>query len=592
MNIKKIKKSYLLLCMVVVFIAIIGLVIFQRAIDHTSPSYPKKLVQADSLCENFPDSALVILSGFNTIKMKTLDKCYLQYLQLKANCKRKISYVQDAERLSGLINECERNGIGETNLGDLYYYSGCVYRNLKDDPQALFYYLKALEIYEKHINEKMLGRTNTQVGNILINQCIYADAEKYLKKGWVHSMKAGDSHWGCYALRDLAWCQAALKDYSSSLRTYRRALKVTEAVGDTAMAAYINTQLASLLLNMHKYDDAEASIMKALAYNFAEDRSPNLCILVKLYNKTGRRNKTMKYCEELMAKGTVYGKQLASRQLAEYYIERGEIEKGKKYCGLTAALTDSIRKISAEESVAKMSAAYNCNILDKQKQKLEETKRRQTFLLIIFSLLLTIGVIVSLFIRRNVIYKRNEQNLRNIALKAALEENKKLILDNEEKYKKEIKRVNDIVQEKDEEIMALKRSCHSDNDGDEEDKDLCSIDVDEKILNSMIYRKFVAASKAPKSKSLLTEEDWQAMENIVCEVYPKMRNVIFGMKNMSTINIRITILTRVGMRPTYIANLLIKEKSTVNSARKRLFEKNFGACGSPGDWDNFIMSIR
>ena len=81
------------------------------------------------------------------------------------------------------------------------------------------------------------------------------------------------------------------------------------------------------------------------------------------------------------------------------------------------------------------------------------------------------------------------------------------------------------------------------------------------------------------------------MENIVCEVYPKMRNVIFGMKNMSTINIRITILTRVGMRPTYIANLLIKEKSTVNSARKRLFEKNFGTWGSSGDWDNFIMSI-
>lgn len=592
MNIKKIKKLYLLLCMVVAFIAIIGLVIFLRAIDHTSPSYPKKLVQADSLCENFPDSALVILSGFNTIKMKTLDKCYLQYLQLKANCKRKISYVQDAERLSGLINECERNGIGETNLGDLYYYSGCVYRNLKDDPQALFYYLKALEIYEKHINEKMLGRTNTQVGNILINQCIYADAEKYLKKGWVHSMKAGDSHWGCYALRDLAWCQAALKDYSSSLRTYKRGLKLTEAVADTAMAAYINTQLASLLLNMHKYDDAEASIMKALAYNFAEDRSPNLCILVKLYNKTGRRNKTMKYCEELMAKGTVYGKQLASRQLAEYYIKRGDIEKGKKYCGLTAALTDSIRKKSAEESVTKMSAAYNYNILDKQKQKLEETKRRQTFLLIIFSLLLTIGVIVSLFIRRNVIYKRNEQNLRNIALEAALEENKKVIVDNEEKYKEEIKRINDIVQEKDEEIMALKRSCHSDNDGDEEDKDLWCIDVDEKILNSMIYRKFIAASKAPKSKNLLTEEDWQAMENIVCEVYPKMRNVIFGMKNMSTINIRITILTRVGMRPTYIANLLIKEKSTVNSARKRLFEKNFGTCGSPGDWDNFIMSIR
>lgn len=438
----------------------------------------------------------------------------------------------------------------------------------------------------------MLGRTNTQVGNILINQCIYVDAEKYLKKGWVHSMKAGDSHWGCYALRDLAWCQAALKDYSSSLRTYKRGLKLTEAVADTAMAAYINTQLASLLLNMHKYDDAEVSIMKALAYNFAEDRSPNLCILVKLYNKTGRRNKTMKYCEELMAKGTVYGKQLASRQLAEYYIKRGDIEKGKKYCGLTAALTDSIRKISAEESVTKMSAAYNYNILDKQKQKLEETKRRQTFLLIIFSLLLTIGVIVSLFIRRNVIYKRNEQNLRNIALEAALEENKKVIVDNEEKYKEEIKRINDIVQEKDEEIMALKRSCHSDNDGDEEDKDLWCIDVDEKILNSMIYRKFIAASKAPKSKNLLTEEDWQAMENIVCEVYPKMRNVIFGMKNMSTINIRITILTRVGMRPTYIANLLIKEKSTVNSARKRLFEKNFGTCGSPGDWDNFIMSIR
>ncbi len=90
----------------------------------------------------------------------------------------------------------------------------------------------------------------------------------------------------------------------------------------------------------------------------------------------------------------------------------------------------------------------------------------------------------------------------------------------------------------------------------------------------------------------LIDEDWKALEKLVYVAYPNMKNVILGMRNMTMVNKRITLLLRIGFRPVVIARMLFKEKSSINSARKRLFERNFDREGVPADWDNFIMAIH
>lgn len=45
------------------------------------------------------------------------------------------------------------------------------------------------------------------------------------------------------------------------------------------------------------------------------------------------------------------------------------------------------------------------------------------------------------------------------------------------------------------------------------------------------------------------------------------------------------------MKTRLIARILCRDKSTINSARRRLYERVFDEKGSPSQWDEFIRNI-
>lgn len=54
---------------------------------------------------------------------------------------------------------------------------------------------------------------------------------------------------------------------------------------------------------------------------------------------------------------------------------------------------------------------------------------------------------------------------------------------------------------------------------------------------------------------------------------------------------RVSLLIKIGIQPSVIAELTAHSRESVSATRRRLFEKAFEKKGTPKDWDEFIMSL-
>jgi len=86
-------------------------------------------------------------------------------------------------------------------------------------------------------------------------------------------------------------------------------------------------------------------------------------------------------------------------------------------------------------------------------------------------------------------------------------------------------------------------------------------------------------------------EDWKTLEQHLKSVYPRFSSSLYGLYNLSPIEYQVCLLTKIRTTPKEISTVLCKEKSTISSIRKRLYNKVFGKDGSGKDWDDFILSL-
>lgn len=89
----------------------------------------------------------------------------------------------------------------------------------------------------------------------------------------------------------------------------------------------------------------------------------------------------------------------------------------------------------------------------------------------------------------------------------------------------------------------------------------------------------------------LKEEDWNEVEQQLKSVWPGFSNRLLGLCQMSEVEFRVCLLTKLHVSPSEMATLLSKDASTISTVRSRLYKKVFQHKGSSKDWDNFILSM-
>lgn len=89
----------------------------------------------------------------------------------------------------------------------------------------------------------------------------------------------------------------------------------------------------------------------------------------------------------------------------------------------------------------------------------------------------------------------------------------------------------------------------------------------------------------------LTKEEWTDVEQMLKTVYPGFTSQLRGLHHMSELEYQTCLLIKLRIPPKDIANVLIRDTSTISTVRSGLYKKVFGRKGSTKEWDDFILSI-
>ena len=89
----------------------------------------------------------------------------------------------------------------------------------------------------------------------------------------------------------------------------------------------------------------------------------------------------------------------------------------------------------------------------------------------------------------------------------------------------------------------------------------------------------------------LKSDDWRELERQLKIVYPNFASSLFGLHDLSSTEWQVCMLLKLRMKPTDIASVLKKEKSSISNIRTRLYKKVFDKSGTGKDWDEFILSL-
>lgn len=89
----------------------------------------------------------------------------------------------------------------------------------------------------------------------------------------------------------------------------------------------------------------------------------------------------------------------------------------------------------------------------------------------------------------------------------------------------------------------------------------------------------------------LTRNEWEELEKQMKSAYPMFFRQLTEMCQLSEVELRVCMLTKLGVPPSAIAIHTCREYSSISSIRSRLYFKLFGKKGGAKDLDDFILNL-
>lgn len=113
-------------------------------------------------------------------------------------------------------------------------------------------------------------------------------------------------------------------------------------------------------------------------------------------------------------------------------------------------------------------------------------------------------------------------------------------------------------------------------------------EVERNFFASDYYR---SLHKSITEGQRLKQAEWDELEQHLNAVYPNFTNHLLSLYPMSELEYQVSLLIKLRIAPTDMANVLLRDISTISSTRSRLYQKVFHRKGSSREWDDFVLSI-
>lgn len=256
-------------------------------------------------------------------------------------------------------------------------------------------------------------------------------------------------------------------------------------------------------------------------------------------------------------------------------------------------LSDSLNKINAVNSVAKMHFAYNYSNREKENIQLKaEAKENKMMMGIIVLGALLLGMFYAFMNERN---KKKYLKLKHL--------NEQL-----DKLREEATRENKAkIEEKTNELIALKTEIRHLNKQQKEEKLRYEAEIKEiqsgiekaisisenssKPSGCDIVELYTMIQKRIGEEKNLTPVDWETIDSVVNKEHPYFKTKLYKMHEMKDFEYKICLLIKMGFQNSEISVILHRSYSAITQQRTNLYTKFFKSKGKAKDFDNFIRSL-
>lgn len=444
---------------------------------------------------------------------------------------------------------------------EAYYYMGSVYRDLKDYPNAVTYYLKSNEMFEnsKNTDPAIFKVSCIQLSVLYRKQFNYTEALSTMLKGLDAAEKSGLAGERIYM--DVASCYYEINDMLNCLLFCNKAISIIENKGIKKENADIVSKAMSLYAAADCHEDSKKCLN--LLNSLKENERPRnyLASLSKYCAKYVSKDSAAIIVERIFEKtGNIQELYDASKWLTGYYSNKGDYENATKYAMYFIRVNNTLIENRDFEHTTNAK-----NIFHYQRDKEEELRIIKQGRKDRYYLMLCISVSLILLLAAAVIYYRRKKMLLEIIL-------------NKEN---DIMHVKSVVRDKEQELVSLNLKNESLSEQLEHAKDEFKMLVSQNreltklsLMNNVpddakdIIEK---ARRTSKGKYRLDDDEWKELLGAIDRMFPEFTyEVQSKFKKISEPVLRVCYLRKIGLSAPEIVNLTDYPRQTVWDRIKRI----------------------
>ena len=525
------------------------------------PQYPAVLETADSLAYVNPDSAVALLRSVEAemIASQPAVRHLYDLMTLKAQDKADLPLTSDSLILD--ILQYYEHGGNPNKLPEAYYYAGRVYRELGDAPQAIDYFQKAqtsldeldlrkLPVANAKRYEKLKGTFLAQKGYLLRNQHLYKEAIESFKHAYKADSLACDTMGMFLDLQDIGGVLQVARDNEDAIHFYDLAAQLASVYSDNINLDDLIAQKCHCLIRLKRFEEV-AEILQLFHPQMTRGNFEPICTMFgEYYWKIGESENAVPYFKKLYEKGSIYARSNSTLWFSDYETKRGNAKAALRYMAEFSNLELEVRKLREEEVVALTNSLYNYNLREQENQRLKAQQERQKQRLWAVSFIAIVLAFALFFLFRYMRIRQQYLNSRNEHLRFLLAS-----------------------------VQSQLPNTDGQNTRQSEAAHLRSSDI------------FQLATSKCASKQVLSDDDWNALEETLHQYAPEFIPRLKSVYPFSQQEWRVSLLMKYGFAPSEIATATAHSVTAIYSTKTRLCKKVFTQDISFDDWDSFIKSL-
>ena len=388
-----------------------------------------KMEEIKAVGDNNPTAAIAMLNSLKEqIKGESkYEQRKYDLLRIRLNDKAEILPNSD-NNIKELVEYFQNNGsIAEKQ--EVYYYAGSVYRDLRDTPRALGFFLKSLETANnrKECDSIMLRNTYSNLTYLYYRVQNYKDALNTAQKELEICKKMKKDQINAYTHIGSAYL--ALDSISQARETLDI---VYNLVINSSNKTEHQEALVLLLNHYSQLDDIEkaAECCNLLNKEKAESVSyfANLA-LAQYYDAAGKQDSAAILCKKILEENkNLFDMHDAAKMLYKIYLNKNDMHQAYQYAQKYIELKDSLDLGKRQELAATVNNEYKYHQDQKKEQELKEQNNRYKNWAIMAFLLTAVVVSIGFIIY----YRKRNKHLQEIIelsskLEQKIEQNKEVI---------------------------------------------------------------------------------------------------------------------------------------------------------------------